>query len=75
MQSDKVIQRLLDAIRLQVPHLFRVCESIALLDMLGAFAHTITSRDYVRPTLKDALALKSARHPIIEAVRMNRLSY
>ena len=30
-QSDKVIQELLDSIRLQVRDLFRVCEAVALL--------------------------------------------
>lgn len=68
MQSDKVVQQLLDSIRTRIPDLFKVCESIALLDMLASFGHTITTRDYVKPELKDALALKAARHPILEAV-------
>ncbi|KAJ9133304.1 MutS domain V [Pleurostoma richardsiae] len=66
MQSDKVIQQLLDAIRVEVPHLFRICEGIGLLDMLASFAHLTTTHDYVKPDLKDALVLKSARHPILE---------
>lgn len=68
MQSDKVVQQLLDEIRVEIPHLFKVCESIALLDMLASFGQTVTTRDYVKPELRDALALKSARHPILEAV-------
>lgn len=70
MQSDKVVQQLLDAIRIEIPHLFKVCESIALLDMLASFGQTVTTRDYVKPELKDALALKSARHPILDAVSL-----
>lgn len=70
MQSDKMVQQLLDAIRVEIPSLFRVCESIALLDMLASFGQTVTTRDYVKPELRDALALKSARHPILDMVSL-----
>ncbi|KAI0486460.1 muts domain V [Xylaria cf. heliscus] len=68
MLSDNVIQQLLDDIRECVPDLFRVCEGIALLDMVTSFAQSATTRDYVRPEVSDTLALKSARHPICERV-------
>lgn len=68
MQSDKVVKHLLNSIRADIPQLFRVCESIALLDMLASFGQTVTTRDYTRPQMKDALALKSARHPIYDSV-------
>lgn len=68
-QSDKVIQELLDSIRLQVRDLFRVCEAVALLDMLSAFTQLATLKAYVRPDLTGTLALKSARHPLLDAVR------
>ncbi|KAI1178770.1 muts domain V [Nemania sp. FL0916] len=68
MLSDKVIQQLLDGIREYVPELFRVCESIALLDMVASFAQSATTRDYMRPEIGDTLALKGARHPICERV-------
>ncbi len=68
MLSDKVILELLDGIRVQVPHLFRVCESIALLDMIVSFGQSVTTRDYVRPEIGDTLVLKAARHPICERV-------
>lgn len=68
MLSDKVIQELADAVRVHVPNLFRVCESIALLDMVAAFGQCTTTRDYVRPEVGHALALKGARHPICERV-------
>lgn len=67
-QSDKVIQELLDSIRLQVRDLFRVCEAVALLDMLAAFTQLATLKGYVRPDLTGTLALKSARHPLLDAV-------
>lgn len=68
MQSDKVVQQLLDSLRTTIPDLFRVCESIALLDMLASFGQVVTTKDYVRPELKNTLALKAARHPILDAV-------
>ncbi|CAJ2501252.1 Uu.00g041050.m01.CDS01 [Anthostomella pinea] len=72
MLSDKVIQELLDSIRAHVPDLFRVCESIALLDMVAAFGQSATTRDYVRPEYSDSLALKGARHPICERMHPER---
>ncbi|KAI1335601.1 muts domain V-domain-containing protein [Xylariaceae sp. FL0016] len=66
MLSDKVIRELLGAIRTHVPHLFRICESIALLDMLASFGELVTTRNYVRPEITETLALKGARHPVCE---------
>ena len=68
MQSDSVVKVLLDGIRSHVSPMFKVCEGIALVDMLASFAHLVTSRDHVRPDLGGSLALKDARHPILEAV-------
>jgi DNA mismatch repair protein MSH4 len=68
MLSDAVIEKLLDTLRSQIPHLFRVCESIALLDMLASFSHHVITNDYVRPKITRTLALDSARHPMIENV-------
>ena len=66
--SDSVIQKLLDAVRHQVPGLFRISEGIALVDMLAGFAHLVTIYEYTRPELNDTLALQAARHPILEMV-------
>ena len=41
LMSDKTIQKLVDDVRGEVPHLFRVCESIAMLDMIAAFRFVI----------------------------------
>ncbi|KAJ2991040.1 hypothetical protein NUW58_g2667 [Xylaria curta] len=72
MLSDNVIQQLLEKIREYVPNLFRVCEGIALLDMVASFAQSATTREYVRPEISDTLALKGARHPICERVNPER---
>lgn len=69
IRSDIVIQCLMKVLWQNVPHLFRVCESVALVDMIASFAQLATTQDYVRPELSTTLALKSARHPILEKVR------
>ena len=68
MLSDKVIQELLEAMRVHIPNLFRICEGSALLDMITSFGQSTTTRGYVRPEIGDTLALKGARHPICERV-------
>ncbi|KAI1873059.1 uncharacterized protein JN550_003312 [Neoarthrinium moseri] len=69
MLSDRVVHELLDGIRGHIANLFRVCEGISLLDMLTAFAHSITSRDYSRPEFGHTMALQAARHPICDTIQ------
>ncbi|OLN90322.1 MutS-like protein 4, partial [Colletotrichum chlorophyti] len=66
MRSDKVIQDLIDSIRTRLQPLYRVCDSIALLDMISSFAQVASTYDWRRPEISDALALKAARHPIVD---------
>ncbi|KAL0938419.1 DNA mismatch repair protein [Colletotrichum truncatum] len=66
MQSDQIIQDLTDSIRTQIAPLYRMCESIALLDMLASFAQASSIYDWVRPCISDTLALEAARHPILD---------
>jgi len=64
--SDEAIQQLMDAIYENMVILYKCCDSIALLDMLVAFAHLATTQDYVRPQITDTLAIQAGRHPIRE---------
>ena len=66
--SDKAIQTLIEEIREHMSKLFKICEAIALLDMLTAFAQLVTSNDYVRPHFTDTLAIGAGRHPIREKI-------
>ena len=68
-QSDQKIQQLIDDIREEISPLFKISEAIALLDMIASFAQLVTTQDYKRPELTDALAIKSGRHPIMEKIR------
>ncbi|TEY82963.1 hypothetical protein BOTCAL_0026g00260 [Botryotinia calthae] len=67
--SDKTIQELLENVRTEIPNLFKVCESIAMLDMITSFGQLVTNQDcYVRPEITDYIAIKSGRHPIRDKV-------
>ncbi|PNP46790.1 hypothetical protein TGAMA5MH_01742 [Trichoderma gamsii] len=66
LRSDEIILKLVKDLRKEISPLFRVCESIALLDMIASFGQVTTTRDYVRPLIEETLALKSARHPILD---------
>ncbi|KAF8851467.1 DNA mismatch repair protein-like protein MutS [Acephala macrosclerotiorum] len=74
LMSDKTIQALIDNIRGEIPVLFRVCESIAMLDMITAFAHlaTTATENYVKPEIIDCIAIKSGRHPVREKVHKEK---
>ncbi len=71
LMSDKTIQELLDNIRGEIPSLFKVCESIAMLDMIAAFGQLATANggnDYVKPEITNWIAIRSGRHPVREKV-------
>lgn len=68
LMSDRSVKELIDDVREHMSSLFRICESVAMLDMLTAFAHVVSSQDYIRPALSDTLAIRSGRHPIREKI-------
>ena len=66
--SDQGIQQLIDQIRQNMAPLFKISDAIALLDMIASFAQLVTTQDYCKPELTQALAIKNGRHPIREKV-------
>ena len=70
--SDASIQSLIDDIRADIAPLFKISEAVGLLDMLASFAQLVTTRDYCRPEITNALAIKSGRHPIREKIEKER---
>ncbi|OBT48598.1 hypothetical protein VE00_00760 [Pseudogymnoascus sp. WSF 3629] len=66
LMSDKTVTQLIDNVRAEIQPLFRVSDSIAMLDMLAAFAQLVTTSDYVKPEITRCLAIKSGRHPVHE---------
>ncbi|KAG9541811.1 hypothetical protein KCU79_g18374, partial [Aureobasidium melanogenum] len=69
LMSDKAIQELIGEIRVYMSVLFKVSESIAMLDVLSSFAHNVTLHDYTRPRITQTLGIKAGRHPIREKVQ------
>jgi len=70
--SDKTTQELIVNIRSKIHPLFKISESIAILDMLAGLAQLITTQDYVRPELTETLAIKGGRHPIREKIQKDK---
>ena len=70
--SNQSIQDLISDIRSDISGLFRISESIALLDMLSAFAYLVTIQDYTRPELTETLAIKAGRHPVREKLHNDK---
>lgn len=70
--SDGAVQDLIDAVREEIEPLFKACDAIAMLDMLGSFAQLGTTLDYCRPEITKTFAVKSGRHPIREKIHSQR---
>ncbi|OXV11554.1 hypothetical protein Egran_00685 [Elaphomyces granulatus] len=70
--SDHSVQELINDVCTEISGLFRISEAIATLDMLAAFSQLVTTRDYVRPELTDALGIKAGRHPIREKIHATK---
>nr|POE51753.1 muts protein like 4 [Quercus suber] len=69
MMSDKAVRDLISDLREHMSILFKISESVAMLDMLSSFAQLVTSMDYVRPAIQDTLAIRASRHPICEKIQ------
>lgn len=72
LMSDKAISELIAAVRQHMSVLFKICEGVAILDMISAFAQLVTSQDYVRPAITDTLAIQAGRHPIREKIHITK---
>ena len=70
--SDRVVFELVEAIRGVIAPLFKISESIAMLDMLASLAHVTTTQDYCRPEISSTLAIKDGRHPLREKIQTEK---
>lgn len=70
--SDKTVEELLDNIRGEIPSLFKVCESIALLDMIAAFVSLAINNEYVKPEIGNIFAIEAGRHPVKEKLHKGK---
>lgn len=74
LMSDKTVQNLITGIRSHLSILFKVSESLAMLDMISSFAQLVTTQEYVRPRLTDTIGIKGGRHPIREKLQHERFT-
>ncbi|KAH7402003.1 muts domain V-domain-containing protein [Phaeosphaeria sp. MPI-PUGE-AT-0046c] len=68
LMSDQAVSNLIEEVRGHMSIMFKICEAIALLDMIASFAHLVTVEDYTKPQLTDTLAIQQGRHPIKEKI-------
>jgi len=60
------LARIRDAVVQLLPHLVKLSDAVALVDVLAGFAALARERGYVRPQIGRTLALKQSRHPVVE---------
>ncbi|KAI7199787.1 hypothetical protein D0869_10288 [Hortaea werneckii] len=72
LMSDNAVRTLTADVREYMSTAFKICEGIAMLDMLSSFAQVVTSQDYVRPTISSTLAIRAGRHPIREKIQSSK---
>lgn len=70
--GDGAVQELIETVRAEIHPLFKISESIALLDMLSSLAHLSVTNNYTRPEITGTLALSACRHPLREKIQPER---
>ncbi|XP_054304687.1 mutS protein homolog 4 isoform X3 [Pongo pygmaeus] len=63
-----IVCKLLSEIYEHIHCLYKLSDTVSMLDMLLSFAHACTLSDYVRPEFTDTLAIKQGWHPILEKI-------
>ncbi|KAJ4370694.1 MutS protein msh4 [Neocucurbitaria cava] len=72
LMSDQAVEALIEGVRIHMSVMFKICEAIALLDMIAAFAHLVTLNNYTQPQLTDTLGIEAGRHPIKEKIMQTK---
>ncbi|KAE8609513.1 hypothetical protein XENTR_v10011829 [Xenopus tropicalis] len=71
-RSYLIVCKLLSEIYEHIHCLYKLSDTVSMLDMLLSFAHACTLSDYVRPEFTDTLAIKQGWHPILEKIAMEK---
>uniref|UniRef100_A0A8C3T4Z3 MutS protein homolog 4 n=1 Tax=Chelydra serpentina TaxID=8475 RepID=A0A8C3T4Z3_CHESE len=67
-----IVCKLLSEIYEHIHCLYKLSDTVSMLDMLLSFAHACTLSDYVRPEFTDTLAIKQGWHPILEKISVEK---
>ncbi|XP_041446275.1 mutS protein homolog 4 [Xenopus laevis] len=70
--SYLIVCKLLSEIYEHIHCLYKLSDTVSMLDMLLSFAHACTLSDYVRPEFTDTLAIKQGWHPILQKIAMEK---
>ncbi|XP_065192315.1 mutS protein homolog 4-like isoform X2 [Sycon ciliatum] len=68
LMTNVALNELLTFVREHISCLYNLSECVSMADMLVSFSHACTLSDYVRPEFTNTLALKQARHPILDKI-------
>ncbi|KNG49018.1 dna mismatch repair protein muts [Stemphylium lycopersici] len=74
LMSDEAIGTLIDEVRSHMSIMFKICEAVAMLDMIASFAQLTTVNNYAQPQLTDTLAIEAGRHPIKEKIMQTKFT-
>ncbi len=68
VREKAIIEHLCSAVQQRLDRIQRTAKLLAELDVLTSFADTAATREFVRPTMDEsmALTLKQCRHPVVE---------
>nr|XP_056701237.1 mutS protein homolog 4 [Euleptes europaea] len=67
-----IVCKLLSEIYEHIHCLYKLSDTVSMLDMLQSFAHACTLFDYVRPEFTDTLAIKQGWHPVLEKISIEK---
>uniref|UniRef100_A0A8C5R1I9 MutS protein homolog 4 n=1 Tax=Leptobrachium leishanense TaxID=445787 RepID=A0A8C5R1I9_9ANUR len=70
--SYLIVCKLLSEIYEHIHCLYKLSDTVSMLDMLLSFAHACTLSDYTRPEFTDTMAIKQGWHPILEKISLGK---
>ena len=69
--SNAVFNELLGEVREYMGFLYKLNDTLAVLDLITTFATVTMSQDYVKPQFGENIFIKAGRHPILEQMVMD----
>ncbi|RYN92448.1 hypothetical protein AA0120_g4899 [Alternaria tenuissima] len=72
--SDEAVEALIDKVRSHMSIMFKICEAVAMLDMVYMIEQSMVSMKLMgtQPRLTDTLAIEAGRHPIKEKIMQSK---
>ncbi|RYN73451.1 MutS 4 [Alternaria alternata] len=74
MKRDEAVEALIDKVRSHMSIMFKICEAVAMLDMVYMIEQSMVSIKLMgtQPRLTDTLAIEAGRHPIKEKIMQSK---